>query len=265
MAWLMSPAPACRSSCVSGRALARWEWSPPALSMAAGRGGSPIQWGAASPTATIRAAPATVAAAHAGLCRSTDAISDRLRCRVGVPVRAEDRDGLRCRADTRYTYGPSIGRAFALGGHPDAGPGLSCASGVRTPRGSGRRDHQQRWCSSRTLGAAVDSLHHKADAAPGIRAKWPKITRARRGPCRGEFLVASRAHPPRVGHWLARNTRSGPGGRPAVLPAAAPRDWGPVRLNLPASCPVLPVSHDDAGWCMASHTSGHPPASLVLA
>ena len=96
VALLMGPVPACRSSCVSGRALAWWEWSPPALSMAAGRGAdSPIQWGAASPAATIRAKPATVAAAHAGLCRSTDPISDRLRCRVGVPVRAGDRDVLR--------------------------------------------------------------------------------------------------------------------------------------------------------------------------
>jgi hypothetical protein len=62
-----------------------------------------------------------------------------------------------------------------------------------------------------------------------------------------------------------RRHRGDPDGRPAVVPAAPPRDFGPVRLNLPLSCPVLPVSHDDAGWCMASHTFGHPPASLVLA
>src|SRR6266487_793436 len=126
VALLTGPPPACRLSCVSGRALAWAEWSPPALSMAAGRGGPPIQWGAASPAEAIRAKSATVAAAHAGLCRSADAIGERLRRRVGMPVRAEDRDGLRCRADTRDTYGPSIGRGFALGGHPDAGLGLSC-------------------------------------------------------------------------------------------------------------------------------------------
>jgi len=56
-----------------------------------------------------------------------------------------------------------------------------------------------------------------------------------------------------------------PDGRPAVVPAATPRDSGPVRLNLPASSPVLPVWHDDAGWCMASSTFEHSPASLVLA
>jgi len=56
-----------------------------------------------------------------------------------------------------------------------------------------------------------------------------------------------------------------PDGRLAVVPAATPRDSGPVRLNLPVSAPVLPVCHDDAGWCMGSSTSGHSPASLVLA
>jgi hypothetical protein len=56
-----------------------------------------------------------------------------------------------------------------------------------------------------------------------------------------------------------------PDGRAAVVPAAAPRDSGPVRLNLPASCPVLPVCHDDAGWCMGSSTVGHPQESLVPA
>jgi hypothetical protein len=55
-----------------------------------------------------------------------------------------------------------------------------------------------------------------------------------------------------------------PDGRPAVVTPAAPRDSGPVRLNLPVSCPVLPVCHDDAGWCVGSSTSGHSPASLVL-
>jgi hypothetical protein len=56
-----------------------------------------------------------------------------------------------------------------------------------------------------------------------------------------------------------------PDGRPAVVPAATPRDSGPVRLNLPVSSPVLPVCHDDAGWCVGSSTFEHSPASLVLA
>jgi hypothetical protein len=56
-----------------------------------------------------------------------------------------------------------------------------------------------------------------------------------------------------------------PDGRPAVVPATAPRDSGPVRLNLPVSCPVLLVCHDDAGWCAGSSTLEHSPASLVLA
>jgi hypothetical protein len=74
-------------------------------------------------------------------------------------------------------------------------------------------------------------------------------------PDRAEAALGKRRHP------------DDPDGRPAVVPAAPPRDWGPVRLSLPVSCPVLPVGHDDAGWCMGvgSSTPGHSPASLVLA
>ena len=56
-----------------------------------------------------------------------------------------------------------------------------------------------------------------------------------------------------------------PDGRAAIVPAATPRDSGPMRLNLPVSSPVLPVCHDDAGWCVGSSTLEHSPASLVLA
>ena len=70
---------------------------------------------------------------------------------------------------------------------------------------------------------------------------------------RAEGVLGKRRHP------------DDPDGRPAVVPAATPRDSGPVRLNLPVSSPVLPVCHDDAGWCVGSSTSGHSPASLVLA
>jgi hypothetical protein len=55
-----------------------------------------------------------------------------------------------------------------------------------------------------------------------------------------------------------------PDGRSAVVPAAAPRDSGPMRLNLPVSPPVLAVCHDDAGWCVVTSTFEHSPASLVL-
>lgn len=59
-----------------------------------------------------------------------------------------------------------------------------------------------------------------------------------------------------------------PEGRLAAVAGATPRDSGPVRLRLPVSAPVLPVSHDDAGWCLES---GDPsplersPTALVLA
>jgi len=55
-----------------------------------------------------------------------------------------------------------------------------------------------------------------------------------------------------------------PDDHPAVVPAPTPRDSGPVRLDLPVSCPVLPVHHDDAGWCVASSGLERSPASLVL-
>ena len=55
-----------------------------------------------------------------------------------------------------------------------------------------------------------------------------------------------------------------PDGRSAVVPAAAPRDSGPMRMNLPVSPPVLAVCHDDAGWCAVTSTFEYSPASLVL-
>jgi hypothetical protein len=69
---------------------------------------------------------------------------------------------------------------------------------------------------------------------------------------RTEGVLGKRRHP------------GDPDGRPAVVPAATPRDSGPVRLNLPVSSPVLPMCHDDAGWCVGSSTFEHSPASLVL-
>src|SRR6185312_15215451 len=84
VALLMGPAPASWLGCVAGRALAEGGWSPPASSMAAGRGGCPSQWGAASPAEAISAEPATVAVAHVVLCRSAAAIGEGLRCRVGA-------------------------------------------------------------------------------------------------------------------------------------------------------------------------------------
>jgi len=56
-----------------------------------------------------------------------------------------------------------------------------------------------------------------------------------------------------------------PDGRPAVVSPATPRDSSPMRLSLPVSPPVLPVCHDDAGWCVGASTFEHAPGSLVLA
>jgi hypothetical protein len=56
-----------------------------------------------------------------------------------------------------------------------------------------------------------------------------------------------------------------PDSRPAVVRPVAPRDSGPIRLNLPASAPVVDMCHDDAGWCVGTSPLEHRPASLVLA
>jgi hypothetical protein len=56
-----------------------------------------------------------------------------------------------------------------------------------------------------------------------------------------------------------------PGGRLAAVPDATPHGSGPVRLSLPVSAPVLPVCHDDAGWCVRASTFEHSPTPLVLA
>lgn len=56
-----------------------------------------------------------------------------------------------------------------------------------------------------------------------------------------------------------------PGGSLAVVAPAVPRDSGPIRLSLPVSAPLLPVCHDDAGWCVGARTFAHSPEPLVLA
>jgi hypothetical protein len=64
--------------------------------------------------------------------------------------------------------------------------------------------------------------------------------------------------------WRGRRRPDDPDGRIAFRPAAAPRDSGPVRLNLPVSSPLV-ACHDDAGWCAAASTARRSPASLVPA
>jgi hypothetical protein len=77
--------------------------------------------------------------------------------------------------------------------------------------------------------------------------------------------VGLSAVPDRLGEVPAsRRQPDDPDGRLALRPASAPRDSGPVRLNLPVSCPVTLVCHDDAGWCAEPSTSTRSPASLVL-
>ncbi len=62
-------------------------------------------------------------------------------------------------------------------------------------------------------------------------------------------------------------TRRDPGdpdGRPAVVSPVAPRDSGPIRLDLPAAAPALPVCHDDAGWCAVAGAFEYVTRHLIL-
>jgi hypothetical protein len=62
-----------------------------------------------------------------------------------------------------------------------------------------------------------------------------------------------------------RSSPGDPDGRLALVVPAAPRDSGPVRLKLPVSAPVLPVQHDDAGWCVRSGAFAHRAPELAVA
>lgn len=80
-----------------------------------------------------------------------------------------------------------------------------------------------------------------------------------------EFAVPARVRRTTAGLALGnRSHPDDPEGRLSAVRPAPPRDSGPIRLNLPVSAPVLPVCHDDAGWCVAPSTVEDSPASLVL-
>ena len=87
---------------------------------------------------------------------------------------------------------------------------------------------------------------------------------------RAERQTVVRIEQPALSDWTEAVLRTprrpdDPDGRPAVVPAAAPRDSGPVRLDLPVASPVLPVCHDDAGWCVAVGTFERSPVPVVMA
>jgi len=86
---------------------------------------------------------------------------------------------------------------------------------------------------------------------------------------RAERQTVVRMERPTVFGWTEpvpgkRRHPDDPDGRPAAVSTPAPRDSGPIRLNLPLSPAVLAMCHDDAGWCVASSTAERPPASLVM-
>jgi hypothetical protein len=79
-------------------------------------------------------------------------------------------------------------------------------------------------------------------------------------------LAAMLGRPTGVAASGTRRHPGDPDGRTAVVRPVTPRDSGPIRLSLPVSAPVVPMLHDDAGWCVGARTVEHsPPASLVVA
>lgn len=142
----------------------------------------------------------------------------------------------------------------AMGGHDAPDPGCSCGFHALSsrrlpglPRGGG--------FTALTVALSGRVLAYKW-AREGVlwRAERQTVVHI------GRPALLDRAE----GALGKRRDPGDPDGLAAVVPAAAPRDSGPIRLKLPGSAPVLPVCHDDAGWCVASTTSEHAPAALVL-
>jgi len=103
------------------------------------------------------------------------------------------------------------------------------------------------------------------------RAERQTVVRVER-PTQFDWMEAEEVECPTVAVRRARVPALGnlrhpddPDGRLAGLSPAAPRDSGPIRLNLPVSAPVVTLCHDDAGWCVGTSTFEHSPASLILA
>jgi hypothetical protein len=166
-------------------------------------------------------------------------------------------------------------RRGARGGHHAPDPGCTCGFHALSARGLSELSELAGLAglaAGRGLTALTVALSGRVLAfdwsGGGVlwRAERQTVVRIGR-PVPADWAGAGRAAPSGRAVPVPGTLRhpDDPDGRPAVVPAATPRDSGPVRLNLPVSAPVLPVCHDDAGWCMESGTSGHLPASLVLA
>jgi hypothetical protein len=140
------------------------------------------------------------------------------------------------------------------GAHRAPDPGCTCGfhalSSRRLPRLPGRSRFTvlSVALSGRVLAFewAGGGVLWRAERQTVVRIEGPALSD------RIEGVLGKRRHP------------DDPDGRLAVVPAATPRDSGPIRLNLPVSSPVLLVCDDDAGWCAVSSTFEHSPASLVL-
>jgi hypothetical protein len=153
-------------------------------------------------------------------------------------------------ADARAECRPRGTRGAHRAPDPECTCGFHALSDRRLPGLTARRD-----CSALTVALSGRVLAFEW-AGDGVLWRAERQTVVRVGrlalPDWPEEVPGPRRHP------------DDPDGHLAVLPGAAPRDSGPVRLALPASCPVTPVCHDDAGWCAEPGTSRRSSMSLAL-
>jgi hypothetical protein len=142
----------------------------------------------------------------------------------------------------------------ARGAHDTPDPGCTCGfHALSSPRLPGLPAGHGLTALTVALSGRVLAMEWAGDGVLW-RAERQTVVRIER-PARSDW----------TGGVLGRRRHPGdPDGRPAVVPAAAPRDSGPIRLSLPISCPVLPVCHDDAGWCVGSSAIEHSLPSLAL-
>ena len=83
------------------------------------------------------------------------------------------RDGFWCLAGGRDTTVPLVARCVALGCHPETLARANAASGVRTPCGSGRRNHWGLVTVAHAGCCWITNLHHK-QARQGRNQANPK-------------------------------------------------------------------------------------------
>lgn len=169
---------------------------------------------------------------------------------------------------------PADATATCWRGYPHDAPDPQCSCGFHALSSQAARDRMMPRLLAARFGGGVVALSVALSgrvlafewAGGGVLWRAARQTVVRiEGPLRPDPIshdIGFRASGEGV-----RRTRRYPGdpdGRPAVVSPVAPRDSGPVRLDLPAAAPAVPVC-DDAGWCAVPGPLQYAPRSLVVA